>query len=67
MGRLKLKTKSEAPSFDIMLSTVHVMNSNYLGCPLKINRILGVKDERFLNKTNIVDSFKIGSGSLNVI
>ena len=37
----------------IMLLTVHV-NSNYVRCPLKING-LGVKDERLLNKTNIVD------------
>ena len=44
VGRLKLKTKSEAPMqnfwslFDIMLSKVHV-NSNYVGCPLKTNWI----------------------------
>ena len=47
-----------------MFSTVHV-NSNYVGCPLKTG--LSVKDERLLNKTNIVDSFKIGSASLDVI
>ena len=44
VGQLKLKTKSEATMqhfsslFDIMLSTVH-MNNNYVGCPVRINRI----------------------------
>ena len=38
------------------LSTVH-MNNNYVGCPLRINRI-SVKDERLLIKMNIDDIFK---------
>ena len=44
VGQLKLKMKSEATMqhfsslFDIMLSTVHV-NNNYVGCPVRINRI----------------------------
>ena len=43
VGRLKLKTKSEATMqnfsslFDIMLLTVYV-NNNYVGCLLRINR-----------------------------
>ena len=43
---------------------MHV-NSNYVGCPLKVN---GIKFQRGkINKANIVDSFKTGSESLNVI